>query len=120
MRGRADDVDPARRLCATEAFTVSAQALVHPRWWSRRDRDLAVLRIPGLRAPNGRRFALPSVCLASEANIVVCGHASEGQYMDGAWTRSTGSTASERGPGRVHASTRVRVRRRADAGRGPC
>jgi N-acetylmuramoyl-L-alanine amidase/V8-like Glu-specific endopeptidase len=67
---------------------------VHPRWVTEdNDFDLAVLRTPGLSAPGGHVFPLPTMTPAGNQNIVVCGYGKfvnhpdpmegQGQYMDG-------------------------------------
>jgi len=69
--------------------------LVHPNWAAREDHDfdLAVLRTPGLSAPSGQVFTLPTMTPAATQDIVVCGYGKfvnhpdpmegQGQSMDG-------------------------------------
>jgi N-acetylmuramoyl-L-alanine amidase len=69
--------------------------LVHSRWAASGDGDfdIAVLRTPGLSAPGGHVFSLPTMTPAASQNIVVCGYgkfrdspdpfSGQGQYMDG-------------------------------------
>jgi N-acetylmuramoyl-L-alanine amidase/V8-like Glu-specific endopeptidase len=75
--------------------------LVHPRWAASYDRDfdMSVLRTPGLSAPGGRVFPLPTMTPAGNQQIVVCGYgkrddagpySGQGQYLDGSHiTRAT-------------------------------
>jgi N-acetylmuramoyl-L-alanine amidase/V8-like Glu-specific endopeptidase len=84
---------PVMSTFATRTFDVSAGDVIHPSWRDRADPtcDLAVLRVPGLAAPNGT-FALANRSLGANEGIVVCGYGkvdgqdyeSQGQRMDGA------------------------------------
>lgn len=84
---------PNMSVLPSKSFSVNAQSVVHPRWWSTQDRgfDLAVLRVPGLPATAGA-FSLPNISLEPSAHIVVCGYGkvagsdydAQGQRMDGA------------------------------------
>ncbi|HSS00701.1 MAG TPA: N-acetylmuramoyl-L-alanine amidase [Kofleriaceae bacterium] len=86
--------DPTRSLYPEATFTISNfRDQVHPRWAASEDNDwdMAVLRTPGLDAPGGRVFTLPTMCPAADEKIVVCGYgkftnlpfADQGQYLDG-------------------------------------
>lgn len=87
---------PVQSVWPERTFTVNWRDLVHPNWADTEDYDwdMAVLRTPGLDAPNGEYFALPNATPAQTERIVVCGYGKfqgdgsandpeEGQYLDG-------------------------------------
>jgi N-acetylmuramoyl-L-alanine amidase/V8-like Glu-specific endopeptidase len=79
-------------------YSVNAQSVVHPRWWSSEAAawDLAVLHVPGLPAPGGS-FSLPNQSPSGSTLLVMCGYgkfpgsdwATQGQTMHGVPAEST-------------------------------
>ena len=84
---------PNQSIFPTERFSVNAQSIVHPNWWSRQDGgfDLAVLAVPGLPAQTGA-FSVANMSMQPSTQVVVSGYgksddapsASQPQRMDGA------------------------------------
>lgn len=83
---------PTQSVFPTKRFSVNAQSIVHPNWWSRQDGgfDLAVLAVPGLPAQVGA-FSLANMSMQPSTQVVVSGYgkagdvpaASQPQRMDG-------------------------------------